>query len=62
MKKGLMADNHSCVCHGALIFILDRGTDPVIILNLIKGSNLRLEICVCSVVSTVETSGAAGKW
>ena len=46
----------------ALIFILDRDTGPVILLNLIKGSNLRLEICVCSVVSTVETSGAAGKW
>ncbi|RGI25361.1 hypothetical protein DXC28_04825, partial [Ruminococcus sp. OM08-9BH] len=54
--------NHSCVCRGALIFILDRDTGPVILLNLIKGSNLRLEICVCSVVSTVETSGAAGKW
>ena len=47
---------------GILVFLLDRGTDPVILLNLIKGSNLRLEICVCSVVSTVETSGAAGKW
>ena len=43
-------------------FILDRDTGPVILLKLIKGSNLRLEICVCSVVSTVETSGAAGKW
>ena len=43
-------------------FLLDRDTDSVILLNLIKGSNLRLEICVCSVVSTVETSGAAGKW
>ena len=46
----------------ALIFILDRDTGPVILLNLIKGSNLRLEIGVCSVVSTMETSGAAGKW
>ena len=43
-------------------FLRDRDTDSVILLNLIKGSNLRLEICVCSVVSTVETSGAAGKW
>lgn len=34
MKKGLMADNHSCVCHGALIFILDRDD---VLLNLIKG-------------------------
>ena len=41
---------------------LDRGTDSVILLALIKGSNLRLEICVCSVVSTVETSGTTWKW
>ena len=41
---------------------LDRSIDFVIVLDSIKGSNLRLEICVCSVVSTVETSGAAGKW
>jgi len=41
---------------------LDRGIDFVIVLDSIKGSNLRLKICVCSVVSTVETSGAARKW
>ena len=41
---------------------LDRSIDFVIVLDSIKGSNLRLKICVCSVVSTVETSGAAGKW
>ena len=50
------------ICKVWFIKYLDRGTDPVILLKLIKGSNLRLEICVCSVVSTVETSGAAGKW
>ena len=50
------------ICKVRFIKYLDRGTDPVILLKLIKGSNLRLEICVCSVVSTVETSGAARKW
>ena len=41
---------------------LDRDIGFVILLDLIKGSNLRLEIGVCSVVSTMETSGAARKW
>ena len=41
---------------------LDRSINFVIVLDPIKGSNLRLKICVCSVVSTVETSGVARKW
>ena len=41
---------------------IDKETGIIVQSNLIKRSNLCLEICVCSVVSTVEPSGTSGKW
>ena len=46
---------HSCI----RLKVLDKYTDFIVQSPLIKGSNLRFKIYVCSVVSTVETSGTA---
>lgn len=42
--------------------VLDKYTDFIVKSPLIKGSNLRFKTYVCSVVSTVETSGTARNW
>ena len=42
--------------------VLDKYTDFIVQSPLIKGSNLRFKTYVCSVVSTVETSGTARNW
>ena len=55
-------DDHPSVWYIFKKMNIDKETGSIVQSNLIKRSNLCLEICVCSVVSTVEPSGTSGKW
>ena len=50
------------LCSLCVLKVLDKYTDFIVKSPLIKGSNLRFKTYVCSVVSTVETSGTARNW